>query len=253
MVKHCSDSQRDMYNNMRQQVVDYFCPDQTVAIVDSVLAQIKIKAAGVTSVRSFAPKVAEFKCKACGHNEAWIHPTHDTCKKCAVVQDKIHQGKAYRDIKDREGDLNGVGMTHDTMMSHGYNMTTVPKQHSDPAKRLSKAAVKKLADMNSVRLDTKDKHILDAKRQLENISTKLHFNSIRKGALNLFARYINSVERLTNKNVILAACMFSTFKKPTGKVWVKKFSNSTYTTSRQRRLKFMSFKKPFKKPQKKYK
>lgn len=240
MVKHCSDSQRKMYDNMRQQVVNYFCPDKTVAIVDSVLAQIKMKAG--SSVRSFAPKVAEFKCK-CGHNEAWIHPTHDTCKKCAVVQDKIHQGKAYRDIKDREGDLNGVGMTHDTKMSHGYNMSTMPKQHSDPAKRLPKAAVKKLADMNRVQLDTKDKHILDARRELENCSTKLHFNSIRKGAIELFASYINSVDKLTNKNVILAACMFSTFKKPTGKVWVKKFSNSTYTSSKQRRLKFMTFKK----------
>ena len=247
MVKHCSDSQRKMYDNMRQQVVNYFCPDQTVAIVDSVLAQIKMKAG--TSVRSFAPKVAEFKCKACGHNEAWIHPTHDTCKKCAAVQDKIHQGKAYRDIKDREGDLNGVGMTHDTKMSHGYNMSTMPKQHSDPAKRLPKATVEKLAKLNGVQLDTKDKHILYAKRELENISTKLHFNNIRKGALELFASYINSVDRLTNKNVILAACMFSTFKKPTGKVWVKKFSNSTYTTSRHRRLKFMTFKKS----QKKYK
>ena len=106
MVKYCSDSQRKMYDIMRQQVVNYFCPDKTVQMVDSVLAQIKLKASN-TSVRSFAPEVAEFKCK-CGHNEAWNHPTHDTCKKCALVQDKIHQGKAYRDIKDREGNLNGV-------------------------------------------------------------------------------------------------------------------------------------------------
>lgn len=241
MVKHCSDSQRKMYDNMRQQVVNYFCPDQTVEVVDRVLAQIKMKAG--TSVRSFAPKVSEFKCKACGHNEAWILPTHDTCKKCAVVQDKIHQGKAYRDIKDREGDLNGVGMTHDTKMSHGYNMSTVPKQHSDPAKRLPKATVEKLVKLNGVQVDTKDKHVLYAKRELENISTKLHFNNIRKGAIEMFAGYINSVKRVTNVKVILAACMFSTFKKPTGKVWVKKFSNSTYTSSKKRRLKFMSFKK----------
>lgn len=241
MVKHCSTSQRKMYDSMRQQIVDYFCPDKSVEIVDSVLAQIKMKAG--TSVRSFAPPKEEFKCKACGHSQAWTYPTHDTCKKCAVVQDKIHQGKAYRDIKDREGDLNGVGMTHDTKMSHGYNMSTVPKQHSDPAKRIPKATLKKLEDLNKVQMDTKDKHVLYAKRELENISTQLHFNSVRKGAVELFARFLNSVDRLTNKEVILAACMFSTLKKPSGKVWVKKFSKSAYTTSKQKRLKFMTFKK----------
>lgn len=241
MVKHSTDSQRRIYDNMRQQVVDYFCPEHTVAIVDNVLSQIKMQASG-SSVRSFAVKEVKFKCKECGHDEAWIYPTHDTCKKCAVVQDKIHQGKAYRDIKDREGDLNGVGMTHDTMMSHGYNMTTVPKQHSDPQKRVPKSTIKKFTQL-SVQKDTKDRHILEARREFENISAKLHFNSTNKGALQLFARYLNSVERLTNKNVILAACFFHTLRKPTGKVWVKKFSNSTYTTSKKRRLKFMTFKK----------
>ena len=142
-------------------------------------------------------------------------PTHDTCKKCAVVQDKI-QGKAYRDIKDREGDLNGVGMTHDKM-SHGYNMNTMPKQHSDPAKRLQ-ATVEKLAKLNGVHVDTKIS-IYSMPRESWRISPPTPLQQLHRRCSRLFASYINSVKNVTNKKVILAACMFSTFKKPTGKEW----------------------------------
>ena len=117
------------------------------------------------SIRSFAPKEIGFKCK-CGHTEAWEYPTHSTCKKCALVKDKIHQGKAYRDIRER-ADLNGVGMTHDTMMSHGYNVATVPKQNADPTKRATETLMKKMVRGNRVHVDTKDKHILSAKAEFE--------------------------------------------------------------------------------------
>ena len=250
MVKQCSEYQRKCYEEMRQQIVDYFCPDKSVLVVESVLAQIRMKAATMPMPMHVHE---QFKCRNCGHDEAWVMPTHDTCKKCAVVKDKIHQGKAYRDIKDREGDLNGIGMPKDAMMSQGYNMSTMPKQHSDPNKKVSNSKVKKLANMNREDVTTKDKHIIEARMEIENISAKLHFNSPRKGAIELFARYLNSVGRLTNKNVVLAACMFHTLRKPSGKVWVKRFSKGTYSTSKQRRLKFIDFKKPFKKPFKKSK
>lgn len=238
MVKHCTGNQRKMFDSMRQQVVNYFCPDKSVEIVDSVLAQIKMKAS--SSVRSFAPQESGFKCK-CGHTEGWEYPTHSTCKKCALVKDKIHQGKAYRDIKER-ADLNGVGKTHDPMMSHGYNVATVPMQNADPKKRIDNTAMKKMVRGNRVHMDTKDKHILSAKAEFEEISARLGFKSVRKGAIQLFGCYVNSVRKLDNKNVVMAACMFHTFKKPSGKVWTKKFSKGTYNTSKKKRLKMMTYK-----------
>ena len=208
MVKHC-ESQRKMYDNMRQQIVNYFCPDLGVEVVDSVLAQIRTKATSGT--RTFVPKEIGFRCK-CGHNEAWEYPTHSTCKKCARVKDKIHKGKAYRDIKDR-GDLNGVGTVHDPKMSHGYNLASEGN------------------------MDTKDRHMLSAKAEFDEISTRLYFKNTPKGALQLFARYINSVGKLDNKAAVMAACMFSTLKKPSGKVWTKRFSKGTFNTSKKKRLK----------------
>lgn len=239
MVKYCSDSQRKMYDTMRQQVVNFFCPELSVEIVDSVLAQIRVKAS--SGIRSFAPKEVGFKCK-CGHTKAWEYPTHSTCKKCALVKDKIHQGKAYRDIKER-ADLNGVGTTHDPMMSHGYNVATVPKQHADPKKRVDNAVMKKMVRGNRVHMDTKDKHMLSAKAEFEEISTRLGFKSVRKGAIQLFGRYVNSVRKLDKKKVVMAACMFHTFQKPSGKVWTKTFSKGTFNTSKKKRLKMMTFKK----------
>ena len=239
MVKYCSDSQRKMYDSMRRQIVNYFCPDKSVEIVDSVLAQIRMKASN--GIRSFAPKEVGFKCK-CGHTEAWEYPTHSTCKKCALVKDKIHQGKAYRDIKER-ADLNGVGTKHDPMMSHGYNVATVPKQNADPKKRATDTVMKKMVTGNRVHMDTKDKHIISAKAEFDEISTRLYFKSTPKGAIQLFGRYVNSVRKVDNKNVVMAACMFHTLKKPTGKVWTKRFSKGTFNTSKKKRLKMMTFKK----------
>jgi hypothetical protein len=228
-----------MYDNMRQQIVDYFCPALSVSVVEGVLAQIRMKAS--SGIRSFAPQEFEFKCK-CGHTEAWVYPTHSTCKKCALVKDKIHQGKAYRDIRER-ADLNGVGMEHDSTMSHGYNISTVPKQNADPKKRADNAFMKKIVRGNRALMDTKDKHILGAKAEFDEISTRLLFKSTPQSAIQLFARYINSVRKLDNKAVVMAACMFHTLKKPAGKVWTKTFRKGAYNKSKKKRLKMMSFKK----------
>ena len=244
MVKHCSSSQRKMYDSMRQQIVDYFCPEYSVSVVDASLSRIRMKASNVSVIRSFAPKEVGFKCK-CGHTEAWEYPTHSTCKKCALVQDKIHQGKAYRDIRER-ADLNGVGMAHDTMMSQGYNTTTVPKQNADPKKRAPDSVLKKLARTkvknNNAWETTKDNHILEAKREFDEISTRLHFNSTPKGAILLFGRFLNTVNKLNDKKVVHAACMFHTLKKPSGKTWTKRFTKGAYNTSKKKRLKMMVYK-----------
>jgi hypothetical protein len=240
MVKYTAKTQRKMYDEMRQTVVNEICPKYTVEKVVMALAQIRA-IAHASSVRFVAPEKPKFKCK-CGHTEAWEKPTHFTCKKCAQVKDKIHQGKAYRDIRER-ADLNGVGMEHDPLMSESYNMTTMPMQHSDPSKRASEKDLKKLTEQNQPVVKTKDKHILEARRVFDNISSKLHFNATPKAAIQLFARYLNSVNRLDKKNLVHAACMFHCMREPSGKVWKKTFSNGVYTTSRQRRLKFMTFKK----------
>lgn len=245
MVKHCSSFQRKNYDAMRQQIVDYFCPEHSISVVEASLFRIRMKASDGSVTRSFAREEAGFKCK-CGHTEAWEYPTHSSCKKCALVQDKIHQGKAYRDIRER-ADLNGVGMEHDTMMSQGYNMSTVPKQNANPSKRAPDAVLKRLARIK-VRTNkkawetTKDNHILEAKREFEEMSIRLHFNSTPKGALQLFARFLSTVGKLNDKNVVHAACMFHTLKKPTGKTWTKRFTKGAYNTSKKKRLKMMVYK-----------
>ena len=245
MVKHCSSLQRKNYDAMRQQIVDYFCPKYSVPVVEASLSRIRMKAYEGSAVRSFAREEVGFKCK-CGHTEAWEYPTHSTCKKCALVQDKIHQGKAYRDIRER-ADLNGVGMEHDTMMSQGYNVSTVPKQNADPRKRAPDAVLNRLARTkvrtNKVAWEsTKDKHILRAKREFEEMSARLHFNSTPNAALQLFARFLSTVGKLDDENVVHAACMFHTLKKPTGKTWTKKFRKGVYNTSKKKRLKMMVYK-----------
>ena len=241
MVKYTAKTQREMYDEMRQTVVNEICPKYTVEHVVQVLKHIRAIA---QTVRYVAPEKPKFKCK-CGHTEAWELPTHFTCKKCAMVQDLIHQGKAYRDIRER-ADLNGVGMEYDPFMSKSYNMTTVPMQHSDPSKRASKKDLESVVHRNQPVVKTKDKHILEARRVFDSISSVLHFNATPKAAIQLFATYLNSVNRLDKKNVVLAACMFHCMREPSGKVWKKKFSNGVYSTSRQRRLKFMTFKKKYK-------
>ena len=242
MVKYCSDVQRKMYNSTRQSIVNYFNAE-SVQQVEMVLAQVRAKAraeAG-TGVRSTALQEVGFKCK-CGHTEAWEYPTHDTCKKCALVKDKIHRGKAYRDIRER-ADLNGVGMTHNPTMSQGYNFATVPRQNADPKKRATDTHLKKMVRRNPVRMDTRDKHILRAKAEFDEISCRLHFNSTPAAALQLFASYVNSTRKLEKKKIVMAACMFHTLKKPTGKEWTKTFRKGVYNVSKKKRLKRMTFKR----------
>ena len=229
----------------KQIIVNYFCPAETIETVDAALIRIRAKASGGSSIRSFAPKEHTFKCKSCGHDQAYEEPSGWTCKKCKLVQDKVHSGKEWRDIRER-GDLNHCGMKHNTHMSTKYNHNTFLSQRDHKGKQLS-GKFKKLPTIHMeemVVLDTKDKHILEAKAAFADMCDRVHYGANVNEALRFFTRFLNSVKRLENKQVVLAACMFHTLKQPQGKAWKKVFRNKTkFNDSKKKRLKMMTFKR----------
>ena len=240
MVKHCSDSQRKMYDTMRQQVVNFFCPDLSVEIVDSVLAQIRVKASNISVIRSFAPKKVGFKCK-CGHTEAYsTHTQHMQKVRPREAQDS--SGQSLQGHQRAGRSQHGGHHTH-PMMSHGYNFATVPKQNvPNPKKRATDSTMKKMVRGNRVHMDTKDKHILSAKVKFERSAPDWGSKACAGAPSNCSgAMSIVSRSWRIRKWSWQRAC--STFQKPSGKVWTKKFSKGTFNTSKKKRLKMMTFKK----------
>ena len=228
----------------KQQIVDYFCPTKSIRTIDAALTRIKRQAQLGCPIRTFVPEEQVFKCEACEHDEAWVYPTHSSCKKCGVVKDKTHRGKEWRDIRER-GDMNTCGMLHQTSMSQGYNYSTFISERDKDGKRVPARFTKiiKRHKEKFVKKDTKDQHILDAKRAFADVSDRVHYGANAKESTALFVRFLNSVEKLRNKNEVMAACMFHTLKKPR-KPWKKVFRNKTkFNDSKKKRLKMMTFKK----------
>ena len=229
----------------KQIIVNYFCPADTIETVDATLFRIRAKASGGSSVRSFAPKERTFKCKSCGHDEAYEETSGWTCKKCKLVQDKVHEGKEWRDIRER-GDLNHCGMQHNIHMSTKYNHNTFLSMRDHKGKQVS-GKFKKLPNLHMekmVDLDTKDRHILEAKAAFTDMCDRVHYGANVKEALRLFTSFLNSVKRLEKKHLVHAACMFHTLKQPQGKPWKKVFRNKTkFNDSKKKRLKMMTFKR----------
>ena len=234
----------------KQVIVNYCCPGETIEAVEAALVRIKAKASEGSSVRSFPPKEHTFKCKSCGHDEAYEEPSGWTCKKCKVVQGKVHSGKEWRDIQERtreKGDLNHCGMQHNTHMSTGYNLNTFLSQRDHRGKQLS-SKFKKLPELHMekmVGMDTKDKHVLRAKAAFADICDRVHYGANVNEAMKLFTRFLNSVKRLESSHIVHAACMFHTLKQPQGKAWKKVFRNKTkFNDSKKKRLKWVNLKRP---------
>ena len=229
----------------KQQIVDLLCPNSTIEEVERMLIKIRTKSAEGNPIRSFPLKEHAFKCDACGHDEAWVYPTHSSCKKCAVVKDKTHRGKEWRDIRER-GDLNTCGMNHQTCMSTSYNQSTFMSDRDHKGKavpgRFTKIIKKHREKM--VRKDTKDEHILDAKREFADVCDRVFFGANANEALKLFVKFLTAVDDLRKKQLVLAACMFHTLKKPMGKSWKKVFRNKTkFNDSKRKRLKWVNLKR----------
>lgn len=233
----------------KQIIVNYCCPRESIATVEAAKAQILMKAEDGKPIRSFAPKEHAFKCKSCGHGEAYEDPNGSTCKKCKVVQGKVEQGKEWRDIRERtqeKGDLNHCGPRHNTFMSNEYNMSTFMSERDAKGKKVS-AKFQKLAKVHRSMavVNTVDKQIREADGVFRDLCDRVHGASAKE-ALDLFVRFRTAVPSLRNKEIVHAACMFSTLKvPPKGPIWVrKKFRKKTkFNDSKKKRLKMTTFKK----------
>lgn len=158
-----------------------------VAVVEDALRRMLHACKGTNPHRTIASS-PPFKCKCCGHDNYIDCGTHYTCTKCAVVSTKVHQGLAYREMRDRAS-LNTSGPVNDPLFSYEYNHETVYDKHTKRGSHDSQKHAAKLVfeDLCS--------------------SLRLHPGVARK-ALVMFCSVLPNVSRLRNLGVTYAACMF---------------------------------------------
>lgn len=162
-----------------------------VAVVEDALRRMLHACEGTNPHRRIASS-PPFKCKCCGHDNYIDCGTHYTCTKCAVVSTKVHQGLAYREMRDRAS-LNTSGPMYDSLFSDEYNRETFISDD-------------KLQQVHGTIHDSQ-KHA--AKVVFEELCTSLRLSpGIARKALVLFCTVLPNVSRLRNLGVTYAACMF---------------------------------------------
>lgn len=194
-------------------------------------------------------------CVNCGSREYHDCTTHYTCKKCAVVRDKIHQGLAYREMRDRRLDLNCRSLQVSNIYSESFHRRSdVRMAYARDKKEYSKRDFKKLLLMNE-RMNSSDKETkMDTQmfatlEEMENVCAPLQFRdgAIRKAHV-LYCRYRKSVGVLRNNKTVICACLF--YALPPEEKFVNRKRRQPPAEEepkvKQRRLKYVDFKKPFK-------
>ena len=164
-----------------------------VAVVEDALRRMLHACKGTNPYHRIAVN-RPFKCKCCGHDDYIDCGTHYTCTKCAVVSTKVHQGLAYREMRDRAS-LNTSGQVQDTLFSHEYNHETI-------------------SDDKHTKRDSSDSHKHAAKVVFEDLCSSLRLSpGVARKALVLFCTVLPNVSRLRNLGVTYAACMFHAISK----------------------------------------
>lgn len=162
-----------------------------VAVVEDALRRM-LQACKGTNPHHMVAVNRPFKCKCCGHDNYIDCGTHYTCTKCAVVSTKVHQGPAYREMRDRAS-LNTNGQVQDSLFSDEYNRQTFISDD-------------KLQRANASNSDSY-KHA--AKIVFEDLCSSLRLSpGVARKALVLFCTILPNVSRLRNLGVTYAACMF---------------------------------------------
>jgi hypothetical protein len=201
-------------------------------------------------------------CKNCGNRDYHDCTTHYTCKKCAVVRDKIHQGLAYREMRDRRIDLNCRSMQVSNIYSESFHRRSdVRMAYARDKKPFSKRDFRKLQLMNE-RMNTGDKQMkMDTQmfatlEEMENVCAPLHCTDgvIRKAHV-LYCQYRKSVGVLRNNNAVICACLFHALSSGVPAITIDEVKNvqrkrkptpvEEQPRVKQRRLKYVNFKKPF--------
>lgn len=156
----------------------------------------------VTDVVPSAPKEIVVKCKACGCSEFLDCRTHFTCKRCAVVRTKVHQGLAYREMRGRS-DLNGVSRVHNGCYSSSFNqlceLRGVPEsiklaneriQYSDSAARRS------------------DAELYSVQQKMEDVCSRWSLpRSVAVRAHALFCRVREYMDRMGGRSALICMCL----------------------------------------------
>ena len=160
-----------------------------VAVVEDALRRMLHACKGTNPHRTIASS-PPFKCKCCGHDNYIDCGTHYTCTKCAVVSTKVHQGLAYREMRERAS-LNTSGHVNDSLFSYEYNHETF------------------ISDDKHTKRSSQDSQKHAAKIVFEDLCSSLRLNQgIARKALVLFCTLLPNVSRLRNLGVTYAACMF---------------------------------------------
>ncbi len=212
-------------------------------------------------------------CKNCKGTTFIDCATHDTCSKCGVTKRKIEQGKAYREMEDRDEDMNGVGRNKDSRFSNELMLTESRIAPGVVAAGVDQALMqrrcKKLNNstkiMRNKRSDDqrsdnqaaqKDTQKLDALEVMREAIHKLQLSDvIAERGHNFFCLYRDAKQTVCRANVVMAACLYLGFDKPfvpTATKPKKRKSTAPYLEMRQKKLKFMDLKQTFNPPKRKH-
>ena len=212
-----------------------------VAAVEDLVREVTAKSEKTNPYRNIRMYQEHPPCKNCKCTEYIDCTTRWTCKKCAVVRKKIHEGVAYREMRDREVDMNGRSMEINTLYSDSFNRQT-DVILSKKTKEWEKLQTRN-ERMNGSKLDTQ---LFAAREKIEDVCAPLQLRDgvVRKAHL-LFCKHRRTVEVLRNENAVIAACIFHSLPEEAKVYRRKKRPLTPWVDSKKRRLKVMNLKKPF--------
>ena len=183
-------------------------------------------------------------CKNCKGRDYINCTTHWTCRKCACVRNKIHEGVAYREMRDRQVDMNGRSMEINPLYSESFNrQTDVLFWNGTKVTREMEKLRTTNQRMNGSRRDTQ---LFAARETIEDICDRLRLrDGVVRKAHTLFCKHRKSVNVLRSENAVIAACIFHSLPEE-AKIFARKKKRplSPWRDSKKRRLKIMDLKKP---------
>lgn len=183
----------EYYQELIQQDIDFTAH---VDWIDGLLNRLLLKAA--TPATRTVQVEQKVLCKYCGHDKFIDCHTHYTCRKCAVVRDKIYAGPAYREMKNRVSDMNGIGRHNNPLFSAGFaSLTEARGPGSESINRILK---------QHMGMSQRDRELCSIKELMEDTCERIRLPQLVNRAFSLYCTLRN--QRLENKKAVAAACLF---------------------------------------------
>lgn len=213
-----------------------------VAAVEHLLREIITKSEKTNPFREIRAGQEFPPCVNCKGTDYINCTTHWTCRKCAVVRDKIHEGLAYREMRDREVDMNGRSMKINTLYSDSFNRKTDVIWNGPKSKEIERLRLTN-ERMNGSKCDTQ---MYAVSERIQDVCDRLRLtDGVARKAHVLFCKHRKSVSVLRNEKAVIAACIFYSLPEEV-KIFKRKQKRplSPWRDSKKRRLKVMNLKKP---------